>query len=301
MKEFPKLVSIDKIQLDELIHDSNYTFERKYDGTACQMVITEQGTNLIGRGKLKDGSQQNFTHNFPELLNLATISECKSCTLFGEIWIGNLDNTDNFPQLQTRTIRKFDIELFSVQFPAKFMIFDISEYNNEDVTQWTFVDRKELLYTIIRGTSNIIPSISGRAMKAECLSTVLECNYEGIVAKHKDAMFGLKQFKFKPTLEADVFCTGEYIRGRGRNEGLVGSLVCYEYINGVKTEVAKVRGFDDILCKMLTIDIKNETISADNPLVIEVIYNEILSSGKLRFPRFSRIRTDKSAEQCIRN
>ena len=136
--------------------------------------------------------------------------------------------------------------------------------------------------------------------KQHMIDMMIEQDWEGIVVKDKTSIYGEKSYKHKQTHTEDVFTEGEYVEGKGKYIGMVGSLVVYQYINDIKVHVANVRGFTDKQCRKFTDDIVTGIISEDNPLVLEVkSYQRIKKSNKLRHPTLLKIRSDKAAEQCI--
>lgn len=107
---------------------------------------------------------------------------------------------------------------------------------------------------------------------------------EGVV--YKDGNWA-NEAKWKPTLTADLVVTGVN-EGEGRLAGLVGSLECALADGRV---VADVGGMSDE---------ERAEMTADSPVgkVVEVAYQRVDSRGRLRHPRFVRLRDDKRAEEC---
>lgn len=64
---FGELKVIDNETIISFVEDPSKVFERKYDGTAGIINVDENETKIYGRGKLKDGSQQDYTATFPDL------------------------------------------------------------------------------------------------------------------------------------------------------------------------------------------------------------------------------------------
>ena len=302
MKEFPKLKDKDFEFLTKSVQNPNLIFSHKLDGTACVMKISPNGVILTGRGILKSGEQQDYTEKFPDISVHQGYQNCElSCTLLGEIVVFDKNVEDRFDLLQPRLVRKKDIEEFATNFPAQFIAFDILELNGRNLKQYPLYYRYEMLEIACKeiGIRTALQAQTSET-KQHTIDMMLEQKWEGIVVKDKTAVYNEESYKYKQTFTEDIFCIGEYIEGKGRNEGLVGSLVCYQYINGTMAPVANIRGFTDELCKQFTDDIHAGIISKDNQLILEVkSYKRILPSNKLRHPSFLRVRIDKSAEQCI--
>ncbi|MFA7205332.1 MAG: hypothetical protein WC102_03280, partial [Saccharofermentanales bacterium] len=149
-----------------------------------------------------------------------------------------------------------------------------------------------------------IPSYLFTEEKEALLLELKEKKFEGVVIKARAKRD--QYWKYKPTITEDVIWFGEYNEGTGRNEGMIGSMVCYQYVKGILTEIANVGGLTDDTRAHFTKLSKGGKVSRDVPLVLEVeamSRGEVTKKGKigkLRHPRYSRIRTDKSASQCIR-
>lgn len=309
---FPELKEATEEKLQELINDDRFGFERKLDGTAGLAEIMDGEVTLLGRGILEDGSQQNFTYKFPEVAQAvkdwAAKNEINQAKILGEIVCIDEQGNDIFKGIQKRANRKEDIEVYAKQYPASFAMFDLLEFEYSDITRMPFIDRKkELLMTSenvkISNTSIFtIPLETDVETKTELWNKIRPNEWEGITIKQLDSPFGEEQFKWKPTITQDVFWEGEYKPGNNRHAGRVGALLCYQYIDGKKMQVASVGGgLSDVLRDQLTFMANNGHVSPQAPRVIEVQAHELLESGKMRYPNFIRWRFDKSAAQCCRS
>jgi len=317
-ESFVDLKAIDNTRAQELVNDDNSVFERKYDGTAgiINVDIEAEEYKIFGRGILKDGSQQEYTDTFPDLLPsiekfcelFTNILECKSITLLGEIVVLDSEGNESFKGIESRCNRKKDIDLYAKKFPAQFMIFDILNCNNFTLCNLPFGARRLTLdshKTLIEETDRL-KLIEQRLYpigKQDLLDRVNSGKYgfEGIVVKDLRAPYSESALKYKYKKTEDVFWEGAYKEGKGKHEGRVGSLVCYQYINGKKIEVAQVGGgLTDSLRDELMQMIEKGDVSAENPRTLEVQTHELLPSGKMRYPNFVRWRFDKSPVQCTR-
>lgn len=302
MKQFPKLKDKDFEFLTESVQNNELLFSHKLDGTACIMEIIPDGVILTGRGMLKDGTQQAYTGKFPDISVHQGYQNCKlQCTLLGEIVTYDDKGEDNFALLQPRLTRKKDIEKYATEFPAKFIAFDILELNGRNLKLFPLYYRLEIL-EIAGKQLDINTALQAYTVdtKQHMIDMMIEHDWEGIVVKDKTSIYGEKSYKHKQTHTEDVFNEGEYVEGKGKYIGMIGSLIVYQYINGIKVHVANVRGFTDEQCRKFTDDIATGIISEDNPLVLEVkSYQRIKKSNKLRHPTLLKIRSDKAAEQCI--
>lgn len=100
-----------------------------------------------------------------------------------------------------------------------------------------------------------------------------------------------ERYKWKPVKTMDVVVT-DVQDGRGKYIGLLGALVCHVLApDGQPWVVAKVSGMTDA---------ERIEFSDDPPIgrVVEVAYQCVGSGGRLRHPRFIRVRDDKAPERC---
>ena len=316
-ESFVDLKPIDNAKAHELVNDDNKVFERKYDGTAgiANVDLEKEEFKIYGRGILKDGSQQEYTNTFPDLLpsvkafcdKLDFLADVKNVTLLGEIVVLDKEGNESFKGIESRCNRKKDIDLYAKKFPAQFMIFDVLDLNGDFRLMSFEARRQELEWhkEAIEG-SDRLSLIEQRLYpigKQDLLDKVNSGKYglEGIVVKDLRNNYFEPALKYKYKCTEDVFWEGAYKEGKGKHEGRVGSLVCYQYINGKKAEVAQVGGgLTDSLRNELMQMIEKGEVSAENPRTLEVQTHELLPSGKMRYPNFVRWRFDKSPVQCTR-
>ena len=116
-------------------------------------------------------------------------------------------------------------------------------------------------------------------------------NVEGIVFKDGNRS---NWFKWKPTKTIDCVVTGT-VDGKGKYLGLIGSLRCSLHTPDGLEEICTCGGFDDATRAELSL---NEDALVGR--VVEVAYQYVASGGRLRHPRFVRMRDDKLPEQCTK-
>ena len=298
---FPDLKDESEEFIRDMINSKYHILERKYDGTAAMIDIKDGCLTIWGRGLLKDGSQQNYTDKFPELRDEINKSFTIDCKILGEIVVLDEDGNESLTKLQSRMNRESDIKSYAEKYPASFIIFDIKHLGEHDLSEYRFYERRRILNDYLPNSYMfiLIQQWLTKRDKIFILDELKNKKFEGVVAKFINGKWGKSQYKYKPRLSQDVFWEGEFIPGKGKNEGLVGSLICYQYINGAKMQVAKVGGGMHMELRRQLIRMVSE-VSKDNPQVIEVQTHELLKSGKLRYPQFMKFRTDKAPEQCTR-
>lgn len=117
----------------------------------------------------------------------------------------------------------------------------------------------------------------------DLMNQCIKNGYEGLVMRQ-----GNKWLKAVPVRYADIRVTGVK-EGKGKCAGTVGSLITnYGSVGSFELQP----GFTDPEFRKYLLDHKDTIIGS----IIQVGYREVTKDGKLRFPRFIRIRTDKDYE-----
>ncbi len=120
------------------------------------------------------------------------------------------------------------------------------------------------------------------AWMLECIAR--EEDWEGFILK--DRNMG-DMYKWKPELDIDLIVDG-YTEGEGKYLGLIGSVKC---ISKEGYPIAQVSGMDDEM--RIDLSLKRET-----GMVCEIQYQRTTRYGRLRHPRFKRLRDDKQPSEC---
>lgn len=129
-------------------------------------------------------------------------------------------------------------------------------------------------------------------VKKALLKKAEEMGYEGWVLKQTQFK---GWFKIKQVQSVDAVITGT-VPGNGKFEGLIGALVVGLWDVNTYRVIANVSGMTDAERERLTkLDQQGMLVGQ----VVEVRYQEIGSQGRLRHPRFSRLRPDKPATHCL--
>lgn len=118
------------------------------------------------------------------------------------------------------------------------------------------------------------------------LRLALEQKIEGWVLKRANYT---EWYKLKPIRTIDAFVTG-FHSGKGRLDGLVGSLRCSVFDGRSIIEIANVSGMDDETRWLIDTDKENQ--------VCEIEYQYVGAGRRLIHPRFVRWRDDKSYMAC---
>lgn len=295
--------------------------EWKYDGMRAQ--INKKGGDIhIYTRRLEDVTKQ-----FPDLIDLCRKAlNVKDCIIEGEVLGINPKSKLPFPFqiLSQRIHRKYDIEQMVKEIPIQMNFFDAVYVDGKMLVDKPLTERRQILEKIVK----IIP---GKFQLAEQLITddvkkaekfyqeALNAKQEGVMLKvlNSQYIFGRHVggwYKIKPVMETlDLVIIGatwgegkrtkwlsSYVLGC-RDEDTGKFLECGMMSTGLSEE--EYENMTKVLKPLITKE-QGKTVEIKPKVVIEVGYQEIQKSPNyksgfaLRFPRFIRIRQDKSAEDA---
>jgi DNA ligase 1 len=300
--------------------------EYKYDG--FRLAIHKKGDEI----KLFTRRLENVTRQFPEVEEYVKKYVKGNSFILDSEAVGFDKKTKEYKPFQSisqRIKRKYDIEKVQNELPIELNIFDILLYNGKSLLETPFRKRAELVREIVDNHPyKIISSkmiITDDEKKAEAFyKQALKDNQEGVMMKSLDAPYDPgrrvgNMIKIKPEeRDLDLVITGgEY--GTGKRSGWISSFILSCREGNKFLEIGKVgTGFkekstletdNNLSFSELTEKIKPLIISEDGKnvkikpkIVVSVTYQEIqhsptYSSGfALRFPRFTALRPDRSAD-----
>lgn len=297
----------------------DYAAEWKWDGIRIQIVGTGEETRLFSRGG------DDITQAFPDVAKAFT----SVGVLDGELLVrGEYQGGEaaSFNALQQRLGRKKVSTKMQAEYPAFVRLYDILFDGEVDLREQSWTDRRKQLEAYV-------PKLNAERFD---ISTILEARdfehlgeirggardaaIEGVMLKRKDSPYisGRKTglwYKWKrDPLVAD--CVLMYAqRGSGKRSSFYS-----DYTFGCWTEDGELypvgkaySGFTDEELKMLDRFVRQNTLNRFGPvrevektMVLEVAFDSIHESKRhksglaMRFPRISRIRTDKPAEEADR-
>jgi DNA ligase-1 len=303
----------------------DYAAEWKWDGIRVQLVRTAGQTRLYSR------TGDDISGSFPEIA-LAFESDG---VLDGELLVRGSDQGSadlhggaaaSFNALQQRLGRKTVSAKMQAQYPAFVRLYDILIDGEEDVRGLPWVDRRARLESFV---PNLDPERFDLSQLIEAgdfdelagiRAGARDAAIEGVMLKRRDSPYvpgrrtGLWYKWKRDPLTAD--CVLMYAqRGSGKRSSFYS-----DYTFGCWTEDGQLLpvgkayfGFTDEELKWLDRWVRNHTLERFGPvreveksLVLEVAFDSIHSSTRhksglaMRFPRISRIRTDKPAAEADR-
>lgn len=295
----------------------NWLAERKWDGIRGQVIVRDDNLYVWSRG------EELVTDKYPEYQILQ--DEIPNGTVLdGEILPFKDGQPLPFNFLQTRIGRKNVSAAILKKAPVVFKVYDLLEWQGEDVRKWPMTKRRQQLEEIVSKAktggvlqlSELIPFEDWEALAAE-RERSREFFSEGIMLKRKDSIYrnGRKRgdwwkWKVEPlTIDAVMIYA---MRGHGRRANLYTDYTFAVWDNKELTPFTKAySGLTDAELREVDRYVKQHTIDRFGPvrsvtpeLVFEIAFEGINKSTRhksgvaLRFPRIKRWRRDKKKEEA---
>lgn len=290
--------------------------EWKFDGTRVQIHW--------GNGKVTIFSRrlENVTRALPDIVEEVKRAVREGVILDGEAVAIKDGKPMPFQHILRRFRRKHEIGKMLEKIPIKVYVFDILFADGEETIDLPLSERRTLLESVVGNSEKILPAEQKVTDRVEDIEDMyhqaLNAGHEGVMMKNPKSPYipgkrGKHWLKLKPVMEnLDlVVVGGEW--GEGKRSHVISSyeLACIDE-QGRLLRVGKVAtGFTDEELEELTELFKplieyqeGKKIKFRPYYVFEVAYQEIQKSPKyesgyaLRFPRFVRLRDDKSVDEA---
>ena len=308
---------------DARVSLEDYAAEWKWDGIRTQLVHTGGKTRLYSR------TGDDISGSFPDVAEAFSVPG----VLDGELLVRGYEQGDadlhggaaaSFNALQQRLGRKTVSNKMLSNYPAFVRLYDILLDGDEDLRQLPWRDRRrrleEFATRLDPGRFDISQLITADSFEAleDLRANARDVAIEGIMLKRRDSAYvggrrvGLWYKWKRDPLTAD--CVLMYAaRGSGKRSSFYSDYTfgCWSE-SGELLPVGKAYfGFTDDELKWLDRWIRGHSVQRFGPvreveksLVLEVAFDSIHASSRhksglaMRFPRISRIRTDKPAAEA---
>ncbi len=302
---------------DGIVDLSEFAAEWKWDGIRIQIAATGGETRLFSRGG------DEVTAAFPEIAAAFT----GVGVVDGELLIrGDVQGGEaaSFNALQQRLGRKTVTAAMQAEYPVFVRLYDILFDGTEDMRALGWTQRRDRLERFVAGLDPVRFDLSALIEArdfdhlAELRGAAREAAIEGVMLKRRDAPYlaGRKvglwyKWKREPLVADCVMMYAQ--RGSGKRSSYYSDYTfgCWGE-DGTLLPVGKAySGFSDTELKWLDRFVRTNTVARFGPvreveksLVLEVAFDAVHESKRhksgiaMRFPRISRLRRDKPAEEA---
>src|SRR3972149_9151949 len=300
----------------EPFDSDDFIFEPKWDG--LRALLFKQGRKL----ELQNRNLRDVTGGYPELQQLKTSIRARSAIIDGEVVILDEKGLPDFGKMQSRFGISDPREATTLgkTLPSTYVAFDLLHQNSKDLVSRPLEERKSRLRTIVREGPYLLLGDHVDKKGKRFYDEASKQGFEGVIAKRRDSPYlpGVRAdswVKIKGAKTVDCVVVG-FTGGEGMRAASFGALVVAAYAaNGQRQPIGNVGGgFDNRSLEKITPALRSlvrktpvidGSVEAPTPItwvkpriVCEVKYASVTHERKLRFPRFSRLRNDKSPEDC---
>jgi len=300
----------------ERFWEPGWVYERKLDGQRVLAVRDGDDARLYSR------SGRDVTVAFPEVAEAVAEQGRDRFVVDGEV-VAFEGSRTSFARLQPR------IHVSSAQkarrsgVPVYFYVFDVLEADGDDLRGEPLLARKRRLRTLLRWHDPLRSTPHRVRGGEEWFSEICGRGWEGLIAKRDDAPYpdgrtkDWLKFKCEAGQELVVvgwtdpegsrvwlgaLLLGYYDRSAGRDDlvyaGKVGTGFSREVLRDLYRRLSRLEVADSP-CTRGTLPSKGVHWARPR-LVAEVAFTEWTSAGQLRHPRYLGLRTDKPADDVVR-
>ena len=294
-----------------LPHGPGWSYEFKWDGVRVLSLFSGGAPQLFAR------SGTTVTAAYPEI---SALSLPAGSLLDGEMVVLDSAGRPSFTALAER-MHVRDVTKaarLAVSLPVTYMIFDVLRLAGEDLTPLPYAQRRARLEGLdLAGGHWMVPPSFTDGPATE--SAARENSLEGVVAKRLDTPY-LPGARSPDWIKVKFDRTGDYVIGgwRAGARRLGGLLVGVPGPEGLRFRGRVGGGIGaaaekELLAALAPLAVRASPFAAgavpredargahwvSPDLVVEVRYGNRTPDGRLRFPRFLRLRPDKTPAECV--
>jgi bifunctional non-homologous end joining protein LigD len=294
---------------------TGWGYEFKWDGVRAIAVISGGSARFFARSGVE------ITAAYPELAPMATLPS--EVVLDGEVVVLDEHGRPSFTALAERMHVRDRIRAarLAAELPVTYMIFDVLVLDRVGLADRPYAERRARLEALSAGDLSgphwLVPPmfLDGPATMAAARENQLE----GVVAKRLSSVYrpGIRspdwiKAKVEPTIDLvvggwrpGVRKLGALLVGAPRPDGRlvfrgrVGGGIGVAAERALLAELEPRRAPDSPFVEEVPREDAKDAIWVRPEVVVEVKYGNRTPDGRLRFPRFLRIRPDKTVQECV--
>jgi bifunctional non-homologous end joining protein LigD len=300
--------------------DAGWAYEFKWDGVRALVYVDG------GRVRAFTRNDKSLMSTFPELRDIGRHLGSRSAILDGEIVALDKDNRPNFSTLAKRlhVTSKSAIEKLKSSTPASFFAFDLLYLEGRSIMGLSYDKRRAALESLkLQGETFATPPSITNTAGSKVMDISRERGLEGVVIKRRSSRYSpghrsSEWVKVKSFFTQEVVIGG-WTEGKGERDGSLGALLLgipseegLDYVGKVGTGfTAATRS--DLLRRLKPLARKSTPFSSPlsraetalahfvRPAIVgEVQFAEWTNAGNLRQPSWRGLRSDKSANEVVR-
>ena len=300
--------------VDKPFSDPEWLFETKWDGIRAVCFLKNGKARFVSR------NQNDLSHQYPELVNIADSINGQQVILDGEIVALDEQGISRFQLLQPRMGRKNVSEIARLAGHTRvvYYVFDLLHLDGLDLTGCTVLERKATLESILLKTARNV-RVSDYILEhgEQLYREIAREPLEGMIAKRLDSVYVQRRsrdwLKVKTILETEVVIAG-YTEPRN-SRSYFGALVVGLYDQGELRYVGHAGGgFKETSLVQIYKQLQplktstspfaekvqtNEPVQWVKPrLVAQVKFTEWTADRRMRQPVFLGLREDKKPEEA---
>ena len=296
---------------DRPFSDPNWLFEIKWDGVRALARIENGASTLLSRTGV------DMDNRYPELASLPDALAARQAILDGEIVALDTRGHSDFELLQERMHVRAPSKNLLSRVPVVYFVFDLLYCDGYDLRETPLLDRKQLLYRLLRTSEQFRYSDHQLEHGKELFGLAEQNGLEGIVAKRADSPYvGDRspywvKLKITKTVDAVVggwsaprsaaLPFGSLLLGlyQGKKLRFIGHVGSGFDAKKLKEVTSKLQEFASPACPFDTVPETNERPSWVSPvLVARVKFSGWTQEHSLRHPVFLALREDARPMDC---